>query len=143
MPGVKPAGSATTAGAPNSISFAPVIFQRHVPAVADLRVIGIGDVLFAAAADVRDAPYPQDVRVNIETKYIEHRLPHDVADKLRNLTSLLGLVYGAADFRLTEDGRYVFLEINPAGQFLYIELATGQPVAATLAAYLDEADRRG
>ena len=70
----------------DSISFAPVIFQRHVPAVADLRVIGIGDVLFAAAADVRDAPYPQDVRVNIETKYIEHRLPHDVADKLRNLT---------------------------------------------------------
>jgi hypothetical protein len=27
----------------------------------------------------------------------------------------------------------VFLEVNPAGQFLYIEQATGQPIAAALA----------
>jgi len=42
-------------------------------------------------------------------------------------------VYGAIDLRLTPEGRYVFLEINPAGQFLYIEYATGQPIAAAIA----------
>jgi hypothetical protein len=45
----------------------------------------------------------------------------------------LGLVYGAIDLRLTPEGRYIFLEINPAGQFLHIEYATGQPIAAALA----------
>jgi hypothetical protein len=34
---------------------------------------------------------------------------------------------------LTPDGQYVFLEINPAGQFLFIEKATGQRISAALA----------
>jgi D-alanine-D-alanine ligase-like ATP-grasp enzyme len=49
-----------------------------------------------------------------------------------------GLVYGAIDLRLTPEGRYVFLEINPAGQFLYVEHATRQPIAAALAKALIE-----
>jgi D-alanine-D-alanine ligase-like ATP-grasp enzyme len=60
-------------------------------------------------------------------------LPFETAAKLRELMARLGLTYGAIDLRLTPEGRYVFLEINPAGQFLYIEQATGQPIAAALA----------
>ncbi len=41
-----------------AIRFAPVIFERHILAVADFRVIVIGDTLFAAAADVRTGGYP-------------------------------------------------------------------------------------
>jgi hypothetical protein len=37
----------------------------------------------------------------------------------------MGLIYGAIDMRLTPDGRYVFLEINPAGQWLFVEHRTG------------------
>jgi glutathione synthase/RimK-type ligase-like ATP-grasp enzyme len=48
----------------------------------------------------------------------------------------LGLVYGAIDVRLTPEGRYVFLEVNPAGQWLFIEHATGQPISAELASRL-------
>jgi glutathione synthase/RimK-type ligase-like ATP-grasp enzyme len=52
----------------------------------------------------------------------------------------MGLVYGAIDLRLTPDGEYVFLEINPAGQFLYIEGATGLPIAAEMARTLATRD---
>ena len=45
----------------------------------------------------------------------------------------LGLVYGAIDMRLTPNGEYVFLEVNPAGQWLFIEQATGQPISAAIA----------
>jgi glutathione synthase/RimK-type ligase-like ATP-grasp enzyme len=89
--------------------------------------------LFAAAADVRNAEYPQDVRMNLDVKYEAHELPPEITAKLRELMNRLGLVSGAIDLRLTPEGRYVFLEINPAGQFLYIEQATGQPIAAALA----------
>jgi glutathione synthase/RimK-type ligase-like ATP-grasp enzyme len=119
-----------------AVSWAPVIFQRHVPAVADLRVTAVAGELFAAAADVRDAEYPQDVRMNLDAKYEAHDLPTEIAAKLRALMSRLGLVYGAIDLRLTPEGRYVFLEINPAGQFLYIENATGQPISAAVATAL-------
>jgi glutathione synthase/RimK-type ligase-like ATP-grasp enzyme len=116
-----------------SIAHTPVIFQKHVPAVADLRVTAVEGEFFAAAADVREAEYPQDVRMNINAKYEVHELPSETAEKLRELMNQLGLVYGAIDMRLTPEGRYVFLEINPAGQFLYVENATGQPIAAALA----------
>jgi hypothetical protein len=52
------------------------------------------------------------------------------------------LEYGAIDLRLTAGGRYVFLEINPAGQFVWIEMATGQKIAATLASHLVTGKRR-
>lgn len=52
------------------------------------------------------------------------------------LMERLGLVYGAIDMRLTPDGRYVFLEINTAGQWLFIEQATGQAISDALAATL-------
>lgn len=117
----------------SSIAHAPVIFQQHVPAVADLRVTIVGAEVYAAAADVRDGEYPQDVRLNLGATYQAHELPPETTDKLHALMERLGLVYGAIDLRLTPEGRYVFLEINPAGQFLYIEYATGQPIAAAIA----------
>lgn len=119
-----------------SIAHAPVIFQKHVAAVADLRVTAVGGVFYAAATDVRDADYPQDVRMNLDAKYAAHELPPAITAKLSALMERLGLVYGAIDLRLTPEGRYVFLEINPARQFLYIEHATGQPIAAALAQML-------
>jgi len=129
-------GEAETKIADEAIQLAPVIFQRHVAAVADLRVTIIGDEIFAAAVDTRTLAYDVDVRMNANAKYIAHDLPDDVSKKLLALMRRLGLVYGAIDLRLTEDGRYVFLEINPAGEFLYVEEQTGQPITAALAACL-------
>lgn len=126
-----------------AVRWAPVIFQRYVEAEADIRVTAIGGDLFFAAADVRTAAYPTDVRLNLDTAYAAHLLPESVAALLRRMMNELGLRYGAIDLRLTPDGRYVFLEINPAGQFLYVEQATGQQIAAALAALLASADRSG
>jgi hypothetical protein len=116
-----------------SIAYAPVIFQKYVPAVADLRITAVDGEFYAAAADVREADYPQDMRMNLDAVYEACELPPEMTVKLGDLMGRLGLVYAAIDMRLTPDGRYVFLEINPAGQFLYIEHATGQPIAAALA----------
>jgi glutathione synthase/RimK-type ligase-like ATP-grasp enzyme len=101
--------------------------------VADLRVTFVAGRCYAAAGDVRDVAYPDDVRMNIGVRYEVHALPAEVEQSLSRLMERLGLVYGAIDLRLTPDGRYVFLEINPAGQFLYIERATGQPIASAIA----------
>ena len=119
-----------------SIALAPIIFQRHVPAVADLRIIAIGETLFAAATNVSDGEYPQDVRFNANAQYEPHELPEDIAKGIREMMQRMNLSYGAIDMRLTPEGQYIFLEINPAGQFLYIEDATGQPITKALASYL-------
>ena len=48
----------------------------------------------------------------------------------------LGLVYGAIDLRRTPEGDHVFLEVNTAGEFLFVEERTGQPIARAIAEWL-------
>jgi hypothetical protein len=119
-----------------SIRLAPVIFQEWVEAVAEIRVTVIGEEMFAAEADARSGEYPVDFRFNGDLRWQQHCLPAPVQAHIREMMRRLGLEYGAIDLRLTPEGEYVFLEINPAGQFLWIELATGMKIADALAARL-------
>jgi glutathione synthase/RimK-type ligase-like ATP-grasp enzyme len=63
-------------------------------------------------------------------------LPQAVEDKLRTLMKRLGLDFGCIDLVLTPEGQYVFLEVNPAGQWGWIESATGMPISESIAAEL-------
>lgn len=119
-----------------NVRLAPVIFQRFVPAAADVRVTVIGDEIFAGSTDPREGSYPVDFRYNPELKWEKHRLPSSIEAALRALMRRLGLEYGAIDLRLTPDGEYVFLEINPAGQFLWVEMETGHAITDALASHL-------
>jgi glutathione synthase/RimK-type ligase-like ATP-grasp enzyme len=121
-----------------TIRLAPVIFQRYVPALYDLRILLVGDRVFAAAAAIQQGEYPVDVRMNRHMPYFPHPLPSDITQKLLALRHHLRLEYGAVDMRLTPDGDYVFLEINPNGEYLYMEQATGLPISRALAEYLHE-----
>jgi glutathione synthase/RimK-type ligase-like ATP-grasp enzyme len=68
-------------------------------------------------------------------------LPDAVITALLSLMHRLGLWYGPIDLRRAPDGDYVFLEINPAGQWLFVEYATGQPICQELATLLARLDR--
>lgn len=116
------------------VRHAPVIFQEYVPARFDLRITVVGDRIFAAAIHSQDTEYHVDFRIDMNRAKVErHDLPDEVEKGLAEFMRRLGLVYGAIDMRLTPDGRYVFLEVNPAGQWLFIEGRTGQPISATVA----------
>jgi glutathione synthase/RimK-type ligase-like ATP-grasp enzyme len=43
------------------------------------------------------------------------------------------LNYGAIDIIVTPDGRHVFLEINPVGEFFWLERRPGLPVSDAIA----------
>lgn len=118
----------------DSVRFAPVIFQEYVPGGVDLRITIVGDRIFPAAIESGRSRYAVDFRMDLENVPItEALLPPDVERGLRALMDRLGLVYGAVDMRRTPEGRHVFLEINPAGQWLFIEAQTEQPISAALA----------
>lgn len=119
----------------DNVRLAPVIFQSLVPGAADLRVTVIGSEILAAAVNIEKMEYKLDVRLN-QQAYERHDLPAEIGEKLLVLMRRLGLEYGAIDLRLTPDGDYVFFEVNPAGQFLFVEHACGLPISAALAAHL-------
>jgi len=113
----------------DNVKFAPLIFQEYVPARVDLRITMMGEDVFAAAIHSQETSYAVDFRMDMDAGRVEaFELPSSVVERLHALMDRLGLVYGAIDMRLTPDGRYVFLEINPAGQWLFVEHRTGQPM---------------
>jgi glutathione synthase/RimK-type ligase-like ATP-grasp enzyme len=117
----------------NAVRLAPVIFQERVDGVADIRVTAVGERCFAAATPLTDLQYPNDVRMNRGVAYEEHTLPPSVKERVLSLMARLGLVYGAVDLRLTERQEYVFFEVNPAGQYLYVNPETHEKVTSALA----------
>lgn len=121
----------------DNVRYAPVIFQEYVQAGVDLRVTIIGDKTFAAAIHSQGLGYDVDYRMTLGRAQVEPtELPSSVNRRLHALMDRMNLVYGAIDLRRTPDGVYVFLEINPNGEFLFIEEFTGQPIAAGVAQFL-------
>ena len=117
-----------------NVKFAPVIFQQYIDAIYDLRITIIGDQIFPAAIYSQETAYQFDFRMDVNNARIEVvKLPPEIENKLFKFMKRLGLVYGAIDMRLTPDNEYVFFEINPAGQWLFIEQETKQPITKTLA----------
>jgi glutathione synthase/RimK-type ligase-like ATP-grasp enzyme len=106
---------------------APVIVQERLPPGLDVRVNIFGGSVYAAARAADSVDDRLDVRL-----WEEHQLPSALSRSLIALLRVLGLDYGCLDLRRLPDGRYVFLEVNPAGQFLMVERDTGQPLAESL-----------
>ncbi len=123
---------------PGRLATGPAILQERVEGL-DVRVTAVGRRLFAVAADARAGGDPDDIRADWWRAAATARpleLPPDLARRLLSLQRRLGLRYGAIDLRRRRDGRWAFLEVNPAGQWLQYEAVTGQPVTAALAALL-------
>jgi glutathione synthase/RimK-type ligase-like ATP-grasp enzyme len=118
-----------------TIQYCPVILQAYVPKRLELRITVVGRQVFAAEIHSQATQRTRhDWRRydHSHTPHFVHDLPPEVQEQLVQLVERLGLCYGAIDMIVTPDGRYVFLEINPNGQYLWIEKKTGLPISAAI-----------
>ncbi|MEJ8661243.1 ATP-grasp ribosomal peptide maturase [Streptomyces sp. MS1.AVA.4] len=138
-PGDPPVALPTTRVAPGTdfsgVAAGPTLLQQYIPKRADIRLTAVGTRLFAARkvsasgqvdgryGDTGHAWKPLDV-------------PDRIARAVRDYMSLAGLAYAAFDFAEDEEDVWWFLECNQGGQFGFIELETGQPIAEAVAAWL-------
>ena len=104
--------------------FAPSLFQEKVEKAYELRVFylaGEPPENYAMAIFSQSDPQTQTDfrRYNRErpNRTVPYRLPPATAERLRALLDDLGLETGSIDLLKATDGRQVFLEINPVGQF--------------------------
>ena len=115
-----------------SVAHCPMIFQAYVPKRVELRVTVVGREVFAAEIHSQTTNHTRhDWRRydHGQTPHLPHELPAALEARCVALVEKLGLRYGAIDLVLTPDGRYVFLEINPNGQYLWIEHEAGLPIS--------------
>jgi hypothetical protein len=123
----------------SSIRYCPMIFQAYIPKRFELRITVVGQKVFATEIHSQMTNHTRhDWRRYDHNKmiYVPHTLPLIVENQCIKLVQSLGLCFGAIDMILTPDGRYVFLEINPNGQYLWIEDATGFPISEAICDFL-------
>jgi hypothetical protein len=119
-----------------SLRHAPVIVQRYIPRGRDIRVTVINDRVFCAAAVVRRDEAAVDWRVDPAVTWEATRLPKRLESMLVAYVGRLGLHYGCIDLREDRTGEIYFLEINPSGQFLFLEVDAELPVVRAFAEML-------
>jgi len=121
------------------LSVDPMIFQQYIEPDHELRVTVVGDAVFAAKIIAADQGPFRDWRyghVDGTFKATAATIDADLQTKCVQLTKHMGLSYGAIDLIVDKNGKTWFLEINPNGQWAFIEEATGQPIGKAMAELL-------
>lgn len=111
----------------------PVLLQRRVDKVADVRVTAVGHQLFPVRITTPPGA-PLDFRLTDPAvcRYEVLGLAADVTAGLRAYLDHWGLRFGAFDLAEDADGRLWFLECNPAGQWGWLERPTGLDITSAL-----------
>lgn len=120
-------------------SYAPSIFQEEIAGGDDLRIAVIGNTIFCCAW--RGASQPRilrDIRLDEDARMHRMPLPSGLSELLLRLHSALKLDIGIYDFKLNGDGTPFFLEVNPSGQWLDMEINGEQPITDAIAHLLVE-----
>lgn len=113
----------------------PITIQEYVPKAYEARYTVVGSDHFCCRIDSQAAESTKIDWRRYDIPKTPHYVvvpPYDIREKTAILMDKLGLGYGALDFIVTPDGEWVFLEVNPMGQWLWIEDLTGLPVSAAI-----------
>jgi glutathione synthase/RimK-type ligase-like ATP-grasp enzyme len=121
--------------------------QEYVEKAFELRVTVVDETVFACRLDSQaldDDKGRIDWRQGYEhgLKHEIYELPPRVATFCRDYLRRVGLHFGCFDMIVTPGGDHVFLECNPNGQWLWIEMKTGMKIAGEIASVLSRAGNR-
>lgn len=114
------------------------LFQVKIKSVYDVRLTVVGDRLFTAEIRRENSAGDLDWRKNHrDLRYQPCDVPIEVALGVRRLMCSLELTFGALDFGVDDTGAWWFYEINPNGQWFWVERQTGLSISAALAELLE------
>ncbi len=110
------------------------LFQQWVPKSFDVRLTVVGDRCFAVAVHAGSPEAEVDWRSRYgDLRYEVCETPGEVRCGVVAYLRAFDLTFGAFDFSVTSDGRWWFLECNPAGQWGWLAEETGLPIADAIA----------
>ena len=121
------------------LRYAPAIFQERIKGGSDLRIAVIGQRVFVTEwydeTDYSDIP---DIRFMANLRMRPVTCPESIHSKILEFHRALGLTFGVYDFKVDEHNVPFFLEVNPEGQWLDLELEAKHPITEAWARILVE-----
>jgi glutathione synthase/RimK-type ligase-like ATP-grasp enzyme len=119
-----------------SVALAPTIFQPYVDKAAELRCVVFGERIFCARIN---SQANETTRTDWRAGDCEHEifsLPDHVETSIHRLMDRFEINFASLDMILTTEGEFVFLELNPNGQWLWLEEELGLPLVESMATLL-------
>jgi glutathione synthase/RimK-type ligase-like ATP-grasp enzyme len=116
----------------DEITVSATVYQEEVPGTDHLRVMVFGDAVLTARIRSRELDWRLANDMEVEPVTMDERL----AEALREVVRRLGLRMGVFDLKVRPDGHPVFLEINPQGQFLFVEGMSDMPLGEAFAQFI-------
>lgn len=120
----------------DTVKYSPSLFQEYIPKNVEIRVTVMGNKVFSCEIHSQDSERTLDDWRHYDFKNVRHavhKLPQTIEVLSIKMMKRLGLNFATFDLILTRDGHYVFLELNPNGQWLWIEQLTGLSISGAIA----------
>jgi len=121
------------------VSNNPCYFQEHIRKAYEIRLTVIGERLFPIAIHSQGSDVSKDDFRRYDFKNVRYEavdIPDGIRDKILELTRQYELHYAAIDLIHTPAGEYIFLEVNPNGQYLWTEELSKVKITDTFIDYL-------
>jgi glutathione synthase/RimK-type ligase-like ATP-grasp enzyme len=113
----------------------PTLFQQFIQKRNDVRITVVDSDVHAVELLAGDRPGEQrcDIRRNnmSDVVYRPITLPEDVKVALQKLMEHYRLRFGAIDMAVADTGGWYFLEINPNGQWAWLDMTAGTKIASS------------
>lgn len=121
------------------IEFSPNFFQKHIKKNCDVRVTIVGNTTFTTLIHSQGTVETQTDwrRGENPLNHTKSELPASIKDKCITLLKSLDLRFGAIDFVLDSNNEYTFLEVNPNGQWAWIEKQVGYEISKEIVNLLE------
>jgi glutathione synthase/RimK-type ligase-like ATP-grasp enzyme len=117
----------------------PHLFQRYQDKTYEIRIVTVGSKSIGTTIHSQKSERSKiDFRrYDFENVTYEHlELPENVSEFCDAMLKNYGLHFGAFDFIFSEENGYTFLEVNPNGQWLWLEEYTGYPIGKEINDYI-------
>ena len=115
-----------------SMKLAPAIYQEYIRGRKHIRAHCFGNSVYAALIESDDL----DWRENLEIPFTIIDLEKKLVNLIQSVVRALGLKMGIIDLKLKDDHSPTWLEINPQGQFLFIEGLSGLELTSHFCKFL-------
>jgi len=123
----------------------PSLYQEEIAKAIELRIFYICGEFYAMAIFSQNNPNTSlDFRhydVNNPNKTVPYSLPGDIKTQLQNFMKTTNHNTGSIDMLVDTNGKYIFLEMNPSGQFGMVSIPCNYHIEKKIAKVLSNNNR--
>lgn len=120
----------------DDIALTPLYVQKYIEKKYEVRVTIVDAEVFAVKIMAfNDVDWRIDQSNN---KYELIDIPKEIKEKCLKMMDIMNLKFGAFDFIVDRNENYIFLEVNPNGQWLWLEKLLGLEISNKIINYLSK-----